>query len=31
MAPLSMTLIDPWPVFKGHDIFQHWYLSNDSW
>jgi len=24
MVPLSMTLIDPWPGFQGHDIFRHW-------
>ena len=24
MAPLSITLIDPWPGFQGRDIFQHW-------
>jgi len=24
MAPLSMTLIDPWPRFEGRNIFRHW-------
>jgi len=24
MAPLSMTLIDPWLGFQGRDIFRHW-------
>ena len=24
MVPLSITLIDPWPVFQGRDNFQHW-------
>jgi len=23
MVPLSMTLIDPWPWFQGHDIYWH--------
>jgi len=24
MAPLSVTLIDPWLGFQGRNIFQHW-------
>jgi len=24
MVPLSMTLINPWPWFQGHDIYWHW-------
>jgi len=23
MVPVSMTLIDPWPVFQGRNIFRH--------
>jgi len=30
MVPLSMTLSDLWPRFRGHDISDSEYLRNDT-